>query len=52
MKAAGARRHSDPEHDRKTTDLIFQGHPLTDQFLARADQRAERMADSDFTSRA
>src|SRR5580693_5022035 len=28
---------SDPEHDRKTTDLIFQAHPLADQLLARAD---------------
>ena len=32
---------SDPEHDRKTTDLIFQGHALADQLLARADQRAD-----------
>jgi hypothetical protein len=34
---------SDPEHDRETTDLIFQGHGLADQFLARADQRADGM---------
>ena len=34
---------SDPEHDRETTDLIFQGHSLADQLLARDDQRAERV---------
>src|SRR4029077_20488390 len=32
---------SDPEHDRETTDLIFQSHSLADQLLARADQRAD-----------
>ena len=32
---------SDPEHDRETTDLIFQGHSLANQLLARADQRAD-----------
>ena len=32
---------SDPEHDRETTDLIFQGHALSDQLLARDDQRAD-----------
>src|SRR5271155_2995563 len=31
---------SDPEYDRQTTDLVFQGHPLANQFLARDDQRA------------
>ena len=31
---------SDAEHDRKTTDLVLQGHPLADQLLARDDQRA------------
>ncbi len=35
---------SDPEHDRETTDLVFQGHSLADQLLARDDQRAERMS--------
>jgi hypothetical protein len=30
----------DPEHNRQASDLIFQGHPLADQLLARADQRA------------
>src|SRR3984885_7331583 len=35
---------SDPEHDRETTDLIFQGHSLPDQLLARDDQRADRMS--------
>ena len=34
-------RQPDPEHDRETTDLIFQGHPLADQLLARDDQRAD-----------
>ena len=34
---------SDPEHDRETTDLIFQGHSLADQLLARADQGAEQV---------
>ena len=29
---------SDPEHDREATDLIFQGHSLADQLLARDDQ--------------
>src|SRR5271154_4893375 len=34
MKAAvSARGQSDPEHDRETTDLIFQGHSLADQLL-------------------
>jgi hypothetical protein len=28
---------SDPEHDRKTTDLIFQGHPLANELFARDD---------------
>ena len=37
-------REPDPEHDRETTDLIFQGHPLANQLLARDDQRAERMS--------
>ena len=36
-------RQSDPEHDREASDLIFQGHSLADQLLARADQRAERV---------
>jgi hypothetical protein len=34
---------SDPEHDRETTDLIFQGHSLAHQLLARDDQRADRV---------
>jgi hypothetical protein len=43
----GGREHArelDPEHNRQTSDLIFQGHPLADQLLARADQRAEHMS--------
>jgi hypothetical protein len=31
---------SDPEHDRQASDLVFQGHALADQLLARDDQRA------------
>ena len=34
---------SDPEHDRQASDLVFQGHSLANQLLARADQRAERV---------
>jgi hypothetical protein len=37
-------RQPDPEHDCETTDLVFQGHPLANQLLARDDQRAERMS--------
>ena len=37
-------RQSDPEHDRQASDLVFQGHPLADQLLARDDQRAERVS--------
>src|ERR1700722_7426047 len=33
MKAAVARRVAG--YDRQTTDLVFQGHPLAEQFLAR-----------------
>ena len=36
-------REPDPEHNRQASDLIFQGHSLADQLLARADQRAERV---------
>ena len=32
---------SDPEHDRQTSDLVFQGHSLADQLLARDDERAD-----------
>ena len=32
---------SDPEHDRKTPDLVFQSHRLADQLLVRDDQRAD-----------
>ena len=32
---------SDPEHDRETTDLIFEGHSLAHQLLACADQRTD-----------
>ena len=32
---------SDPEHDRETTDLVFEGHSLAHQLLACADQRAD-----------
>ena len=28
-------RRPDPKHDRQTSDLIFQGHSLPDQLLAR-----------------
>jgi hypothetical protein len=34
-------KQPDPEHDRKASDLIFQGHPLLDQLLARDDERAD-----------
>ena len=40
-KAAVRAREPDPEHNRQTANLIFQGHPLTDQLLARDHQRAE-----------
>jgi hypothetical protein len=36
-------RKPDPEHDRQTSDLILQGHPLADQVLARDDERADGM---------
>jgi hypothetical protein len=41
----GAERtgQSDPEYDRETADLVFQGHSLADQFLASDDQRADRV---------
>ena len=35
---------SDPEHDRQASNLVFQGHALANQLLARDDQRAERMS--------
>ena len=45
MKAAvSARGQSNPEHDRQVSNLVFQGHPLANQLLARDDQRAERMS--------
>jgi hypothetical protein len=44
MKAFVSAGQSDPEHDQQASDLVFQGHALADQFLARADQRAERMS--------
>ena len=28
-------REPDPEHDREVSDLVFQGHPLADEFCAR-----------------
>ena len=34
-------RKPDAEHDGQTTDLVFQGHALPDQLLARDDQRAD-----------
>ena len=44
MKAASERaRQPDPKHDREAPDLIFQGHSLADQLLARDDQRADGM---------
>jgi hypothetical protein len=30
-------RKANPEHDRQASNLIFQGHPLADQLLARDD---------------
>ena len=48
--AVSARGQTDPEHDRQASDLIFQGHSLADQLLARANKRPERMSQrSDFT---
>ena len=42
MKAAvRARGQPDPEHDRQTSDLIFQGYSLAHQLLARDDERAD-----------
>jgi hypothetical protein len=37
-------REPNPEHDRKASNLVFQGHSLADQFLARDDQRAQCMS--------
>jgi hypothetical protein len=34
-------REPGPEHNRQPSDLIFQGHALPDQLLARDDQRAD-----------
>jgi hypothetical protein len=34
-------REPDPEHERQASYLIFQGHSLPDQFLARNDQRSD-----------
>ena len=34
-------RQPDPEHDRQASDLIFQGHALAHQLLARDDERAD-----------
>jgi hypothetical protein len=31
-------RELDPEHDRQASNLVFQGHPLANQLLARDDQ--------------
>jgi hypothetical protein len=36
-------RKPDPEHDREASDLVFQGHSLAHQLLARDDQRADRV---------
>ena len=33
-------REPDPEHDRQASNLVFQGHPLANQLLARDYQRA------------
>jgi hypothetical protein len=43
MKATVSAGQSDPEHDRQASNLVFQGHSLHDQLLARDDQ-AERMS--------
>ena len=34
-------REPGPEHNRQPSDLVFQGHALPDQLLARDDQRAD-----------
>jgi hypothetical protein len=36
-------REPDPEHDREASDLVFEGHPLTKEFFARDDQRADHV---------
>jgi len=36
-------RKPDPEHNGQAPDLVFQGHPLADQLLARDDERADRV---------
>ena len=41
-------REPDPEHDRQASDLVFQGHPLADQFLA-GDSERIAWAGNDFT---
>jgi hypothetical protein len=49
VESGGERpRESDAEHDRKTADLVFQGHPLADQFLA-GDSERIAWAGNDFT---
>jgi hypothetical protein len=42
-------RQPHPEDDRQAADLILERDTLPDQFLARDDERPDRMADSDFT---
>jgi hypothetical protein len=44
MRATVSAGQSDPEHDRQASAVVFQGHPLANQLLARDDQRAERMS--------
>ena len=41
MNAAVRAREPDPEYNGQAPDLIFQGHALSDQLLARDDQRAD-----------
>ena len=42
-------RKPDPKHNSEAPDLIFQGHPLADQLLARDDQQRTAWARNDFT---
>jgi hypothetical protein len=41
MKAAVSAGKPDPKYHREASDLILQGYALTDQFLARGNQRAD-----------
>jgi hypothetical protein len=41
MKAAVSAGKPDPKYHREASDLILEGYALTDQFLARGNQRAD-----------